>query len=290
MEDNSKVVIKINYAAGKHLPNNAGARPGEITRWNIKRIAIAASLMVILSGSLIYFLWNNKNSDNGIDTTHDQKIADSETFLIGEQSKGASKVQRTLIIPQQQGVVSGVQELNKQAGIKGQQHSGLLADNVEESSQAVVGGIKGKESKVTDSAEKKYSARDVLKEPETVVAPGKQTFSVTSGLTRVQLAKGISGKEPYGEIISPLIVDNDKATGVFYFTELRGMRGETVYHEWLRNGKVVYSKPIRILGKRWRASTSKLMNRSYTGNWTVRLKSGNGDVLNEIKFVVKKKS
>jgi len=289
IEDNNKVVIKINYVAGKQSSNNAGARPEVITQWNVKRIVIAALLVMILSGGLIYLLGDYEDADNGIDTTPDHKIADVEAISTGSQSKGASKEQHPLIITQQQGVVSGVQELNKQAGIKSQQLPDLLADNIEKSSQSAATVGNDREVKETDLAEKKHSARAVLNEPETVVAPGKQTFSVVKGLTRVQLAKGISDKEPYGEIISPVIVDDDKATGVFYFTELRGMQGETVYHEWLRNGKVVYSKPIRILGKRWRAATRKLMNRSFTGNWTVRLKAGNGDVLNEIKFVVKKK-
>ncbi len=290
MEDN-KVVIKINYVAGKHPTNNADVRPGVITQWNIKRIVIAVLLVVMMPGSLLYFLWNKNDAVIGIDTTHDQNITDTDTFSTGKQLKDASKTQHQSIITQQQGIVSGAQELNKQSGIKPQQLSGFLADDGVKPAQAVIDAGNHKQLKEVGLTEKKHPHMDVVEKPETVAAPGKQKFSAARGrLTRVQLAKGISGKEPLGEIVSPVVVGNDKATGVFYFTELRGMQGETIYHEWLRDGKVVFAKPIKILGKRWRASTSKLMNHSYTGNWTVRLKNSHGQVLNEINFVVRKSS
>ncbi len=288
MEDTNKVVIKINYKAGKHSPNKAGVNPREITQWNIRRVVMAVLLLAIILGGLVYLLWNNDDADYGSDRTQAMNAAGIDAKPVGKQLQAIPEPQRGPIITQQQVDVSGGQEIIGQPAKKSRQIPASSSGNADKQVQSVAAVDHGRALTNTVPAEKEQVQKPVVDKREAVVAPGKQKFAVTRGLTRVQLAKGINNKEPFGVIISPVIVDNEKATGVFYFTELRGMKGETVYHEWLLDGKAVFTKRIKILGKRWRASTSKLMNRTYTGNWSVRLKDDQGRVLNEIKFVVKR--
>jgi len=103
-------------------------------------------------------------------------------------------------------------------------------------------------------------------------------------VVRAVLAKGLYNKEPVGDIVLPLVLNNTEASRVFYFTEIINMKGQYLYHQWLRNGQMVYKRRIGILGNRWRASTNKLIPYSKVGSWTVRLVNKQGVILNEIKF------
>lgn len=38
------------------------------------------------------------------------------------------------------------------------------------------------------------------------------------------------------------------------------MKGQALYHYWIREGKLIYKGKINILGDRWRAATSKLIS------------------------------
>jgi hypothetical protein len=96
----------------------------------------------------------------------------------------------------------------------------------------------------------------------------------------------MQGKEPYEDVELPFLVNSEQAKGLFYFTEINNMKGNTVFHEWLKNGKSIYKRKIKIRGNRWRISTSKLFNNHHVGEWQVRTLDQQGKVLNEITFLV----
>ena len=105
-------------------------------------------------------------------------------------------------------------------------------------------------------------------------------------ISRARLAKSMQGKEPYEDVELPFLVNSEQAKGLFYFTEINNMKGNTVFHEWLKNGKSIYKRKIKIRGNRWRISTSKLFNNNHVGEWQVRTLDQQGKVLNEITFLV----
>ena len=106
------------------------------------------------------------------------------------------------------------------------------------------------------------------------------------GVTRARLAQGVANREPFGQVEQPVKVNKDFAVGVFYFTELSGMKGQTVSHRWKRKGKVIFEKKKVILGDRWRTYTSKLLTAYSTGSWVVELINEDGVPLHVIEFEV----
>jgi hypothetical protein len=106
------------------------------------------------------------------------------------------------------------------------------------------------------------------------------------GVTRARLAQGVANREPFGQVERPVKVNKDFAVGVFYFTDLNGMKGQTVLHRWKRKGKVVFEKKKVILGNRWRTYTSKLLTAYSTGSWVVELINEDGVPLHVIEFEV----
>ena len=116
--------------------------------------------------------------------------------------------------------------------------------------------------------------KEETSEPETNSSQG----FVDKRITRALLTIGVNNKEPLEVIVSPVVVNKNKVSGVFYFTEIVDMKGVDLYHRWLWNDEVQYNKKINILGDRWRAATSKTIPYTKTGSWSVRLVN-NEDVI-----------
>lgn len=135
--------------------------------------------------------------------------------------------------------------------------------------------------------------------PETVVAKEEiqlQTSNSPSDtqysnphITRAQLALGINKLTPYGQVDLPLLVDNTKAQGLFYFTEVNNMKGSTVFHEWLKDGKAIYKRKVIIRSNKSRFYTSKLFPYTSVGQWQVRIITEQGEILHKINFSVERR-
>lgn len=128
----------------------------------------------------------------------------------------------------------------------------------------------------------KITKIDILKQDVKAIEP-VPTLGVN--VARALLTTRVDKKEPIDNVTS-VVVNKTKASGVYYYTEIIDMNGQTLYHYWIREGKLIYKRKINILGDRWRAATSKLISYSKMGAWAVRLVNMEGDILNEIKFEV----
>lgn len=107
-------------------------------------------------------------------------------------------------------------------------------------------------------------------------------------IQRGLLAQRTKNKEPNGVVNLPVVVNKEKAISLTYFTEIINMQGNSVYHEWLINNKVIYKKKVNILGDRWRISTRKLFSYTAIGQWQARVVNNKGDILHKIDFLVTK--
>jgi Protein of unknown function (DUF2914) len=252
--DDNKVVIKINFKPKRAIENKSGMQPPSTTEWNVKRIFIALFVFLFLIVSLVLWLtgvWEAEESRENIIST--QKQVEKETNNI--ESNNIEKIDSVKV---EQEKVEPEQLVTAQDIIE--------EKNIESSDENEVNETGGEQIKS-------------LALTEQSVLP--------QHLVRALLAKAVINKEPVGVISTPITVGNDKAMAVYYFTELTAMQGRAVYHEWIFKGKPVFKRRIKVLGKRWRASTSKLISHQAAGDWMVRLTDDNGKVMNEIKFQVR---
>ena len=115
----------------------------------------------------------------------------------------------------------------------------------------------------------------------------KPQIATNNNITRALLTFETNKNEPVGEIIPPLKLSKKKSTSVYYFVELTGMKGRTVYHEWLLDGDLITRKKINISDDdKWRTLSRQLFAYTARNNWTARLVDETGRVLNEISFTV----
>lgn len=126
----------------------------------------------------------------------------------------------------------------------------------------------------------------IIKTPVKSEIEADKSTKINKNIARALLAFKIKKNEPVGEIKLPLKLSKKRSTSVYYFVELTGMTGRTVYHEWLLDGVLITRKKVNISNNNWRTLSRQLFVYSNKTNWTVRLVDETGQVLNEIPFNV----
>lgn len=247
MRDKKNFAIRVNYSKSGRNSENRLSEPEMITEWHVKRILLAVSLVgVLISGALYLFI------------KPDAPLPDAgvNTAFKPEIKNEYIKGQPVIIKP-----ADKPEAVNKLT---------------EPETQKQVASIKVKE------VEKK---QPVITKQKNVAK--KQSATIfNKNVSRALLTSKINNKEPSGELNLPVRVNKTQALGIYYFTELTGLKGHTLYHEWLINGNVVFKHRLNILANRWRTSSSKLFTDNDAGNWAVRLIDEYGHILNKKSFRV----
>lgn len=119
----------------------------------------------------------------------------------------------------------------------------------------------------------------------TAETPGAQSSEMAAEapagrVTRASFTSEVVDREPQDSITS---LSNDQS-GIAFFTELRGLEGHTVSHVWQREGAEVARVPFVVNGPRWRVHSTKKLDPSWTGKWTVSVEDESGRVLRTESF------
>lgn len=116
---------------------------------------------------------------------------------------------------------------------------------------------------------------------------GEATVEIASDhLVRAQLTPALESREPTTALPADVRMDSDDLIKVYFFTELEGLKGHTVFYNWYLADKRMAQVPVRVHLDRMRASTSKNINRSMLGQWRVEAVTGDGDLLGSGRFTV----
>ncbi len=78
------------------------------------------------------------------------------------------------------------------------------------------------------------------------------------------------------EPVDRVLVAGPDTGKIYFFTELRGMEGQTVSHRWEYDGKVVATVSFEVGGPRWRVYSSRALSPEQTGRWTVMVVDADG--------------
>ncbi|GAB4266240.1 MAG: hypothetical protein Kow0065_17060 [Methylomicrobium sp.] len=100
------------------------------------------------------------------------------------------------------------------------------------------------------------------------------------------LTNNVVDKEPVEELLSPIVLKNNQTRKIYYFTEIKDMKGRQLYHQWIRNKVLLQKDTIRPAGNRWRVSSNRGLSVLDRGKWIVQLIDDKGLIYNEIQFDV----
>ncbi|MDH3355816.1 MAG: DUF2914 domain-containing protein [Chromatiales bacterium] len=109
------------------------------------------------------------------------------------------------------------------------------------------------------------------------VAGASVTVHAEGSAARALFAQLIVDREPVDQIVE-LTNDNSK---VYFFTELRGLKGQSVTHRWEYDGKPQAAVTFNVGANRWRVWSSKNLQPGWTGLWTVSVLDEAGNVITE---------
>ena len=115
-------------------------------------------------------------------------------------------------------------------------------------------------------------AQERVAEPETSLPLGS--------VARAQFALEVIDREPT-DAVTRVTNDHDR---VFFFTELHRFQGQELVHRWQLGDEVKAEVPFGIDGPRWRVSSSKALDPSWLGTWTVSVVDAAGNVVEQQSF------
>jgi len=118
-------------------------------------------------------------------------------------------------------------------------------------------------------------------EPQLAEAVSAPAPVPSDAVARGTFATAIAEREPVDSVTS-LSSDRDH---IYYFTEFVGIEGRQLTHRWEYQGEVVAEVPIAIGGPRWRAYSSKSLDESWLGEWSVSVIDESGRVVHTDSFV-----
>jgi hypothetical protein len=96
-------------------------------------------------------------------------------------------------------------------------------------------------------------------------------------VARAQFALAVIDREPT-DAVTRITSENDR---VFFFTEVHRFQGQEVVHRWELDGEVKAEVPFGIDGPRWRVYSSKALDPSWLGTWTVSVVDAAGTVVEQ---------
>jgi len=99
-------------------------------------------------------------------------------------------------------------------------------------------------------------------------------------VTRAVFAKAVENREP----VDTFTTLGNSTTRVYFFSEIRGMAGQSVLHRWEHNEKILQEVTFKIESNRWRAFSSKTLDPQLTGEWKVSVVDAAGGTLSVNTF------
>jgi hypothetical protein len=112
--------------------------------------------------------------------------------------------------------------------------------------------------------------------------PSAATAAPVQGtVARAAITHAVENHEPIDNV-TDVTTDIGK---ISYFTELRGMEGQTVTHRWQHNGETMAEIPFQVGGSRWRVFSSKKLAPTATGEWQVSVVDAGGRTLHTDTFM-----
>lgn len=106
-------------------------------------------------------------------------------------------------------------------------------------------------------------------------------------IARAQLTSHLKDKLPTDRLASVVDLRGRSLIKVYFYTELKGLKGRRVYHRWYHDGKGVARVAIRPYRDDMNASSSKYISARMTGRWRVVVVDDKGRSLADAAFEVR---
>ncbi len=111
-------------------------------------------------------------------------------------------------------------------------------------------------------------------------APEASSEPLSGRVARAGFTAQVVDREPQDSVTS---LPND-ASQILFYSEFKGLEGQTLTHVWERDGTEMARVPIVVGGSRWRVYSTKNLDPSWLGEWKVNVVDEEGRVLHSESF------
>lgn len=108
--------------------------------------------------------------------------------------------------------------------------------------------------------------------------------SYSKHVARAQFTNGIEEREPTDRIGPVVYPNGEHVRRLYFFTELKDLKGERVTHRWEHEGETMAKVSFPVRGNRWRVYSSKHLTAAMTGDWRVVVVDSAGEPLQVSHF------
>ncbi len=124
-------------------------------------------------------------------------------------------------------------------------------------------------------------------EPQVPESMRKLEQALAGTVARELLTSGVRDDKPVDELREQVLVEATGEREIFYFTEVRGMPGQTLTHRWTHNNELVASYQL-ICDERWRMPlySSTRIDSQGIGHWQVELLDAAANTIEKHSFTV----
>lgn len=129
------------------------------------------------------------------------------------------------------------------------------------------------------------AAFETKSSPNVLDQIGNLAESSTEYVRRSVFTSGINQREPVDQLGTVISGEPKTVAQVYYFSELRDLKGKTVTHRWLYEGNVESEIRFQVGGNRWRVNSSKRLSYVKTGEWQVQVVDSQNQVLATKSFL-----
>ncbi len=124
------------------------------------------------------------------------------------------------------------------------------------------------------------AATDEMKAEAPMTMNEKSMMAHAGHVARATFTSMMSDREPQGEVTSL----TNEHNSIMFFTELLDLDGHEVTHVWEHDGAVMARVAFLVKGPRWRVHSSKNLEPSWVGEWTVKVMDEHGKMLHSQTF------
>lgn len=258
-----KIVIKLNY--GTPSAKQHRSPPPPEYEWNYKRIAIALLIGVAI-GVLAY--WLSMGPSTEVASKAEPVSTDSENQI-------------PLAKPEEVNPDQIDQNVDSDSSLDHNNSNLIVSDTFEITKEVSPTVTENSPEPTTDestTSSTPATQQATNNNPSPLLAP--------NNIVRAQFSWGIKDREPTSDVTSPAILRPGDSVTLYFFSEFYNMAGQSVSHEWSRNGKFVWAKNFRIEDNLWQVFSSKQLTSNALGEWTVKIKDASGENLGEYRLKV----
>lgn len=307
-----KIVIKTSVS-------KAPAQPQAVHyQWHWRRIFMAASMLMLTAVAIVYGLMNSVNADEvqniemvepntvvisepTLVTDTAQQELDNEVVVISEPETEViaeeviTPVQTAAAEPELQEPEQKAASVDNQADVE--TASAVLTEQTDtvqtldsESELAQVIDEISVEKETVEAATTSPEAEQDAETSSTQFSDNAKVTSVALGaqidvqfISRAVLTTGISEREPV-DVLKESIEQTEFQEKLFFFTEVRKLKGQTISHLWFHQDQLMAEIPLTISADRYRTYSSKNIMPSQTGQWRVEAVTEQGELLAQKTF------